>query len=378
MSEITRTYIEGNTYPVKDQLKQLGCKWDGDRRAWYAPTAEIATAARAIVGPHPLYNSPPPADLGTVDPVALATKFGRQAIAGATVKSFTGYGKPAAANGRIVKSKTARYVQVAHTNPRYFSRDMLEDFDMFGDEPGHQYQWDGVEVEPNDAERAADQTAADAQEARKRAVATLKAAAERVRDQGEYPTGKVSLPFDRGTERIAAEKDSNWSGPRVNFIVTPEWIWLVRDNGADGDDWSCNNVSGAIAHRLPFDAALADEIRAAAKLLGYKIEVEKGEPARTKIETEHGSVYQYGHDSTVVRIDWKPAEPVHGHSELTDGRMMTVKGEEVIGFRETIKVGKKKDMICARITGRPELVELIQLAEQLKAELVAHYGEEND
>lgn len=30
-----RSYIVGNTYPVKDALKAAGAHWDGDRRAWW-------------------------------------------------------------------------------------------------------------------------------------------------------------------------------------------------------------------------------------------------------------------------------------------------------------------------------------------------------
>lgn len=29
------TYITGNTYPVKEILKSLGCRWDGQKKAWY-------------------------------------------------------------------------------------------------------------------------------------------------------------------------------------------------------------------------------------------------------------------------------------------------------------------------------------------------------
>lgn len=48
MSEITvekegrRHYIVGNTYPIKDALRDAGCRWDGDRKAWWTGKAEIA------------------------------------------------------------------------------------------------------------------------------------------------------------------------------------------------------------------------------------------------------------------------------------------------------------------------------------------------
>lgn len=165
-----KVYIEGNTYPVKEQLKAAGCRWDKDRRAWYAESEEVATKARAIVPATPLFNSPPPQDLGTADPVELAAKFGRRAVQGAKVVSFSVYGMGKGDNGkdngsiRVVRGK--RYVQVARSARRYYSRDMLEDFDMFSAEPGGGYQWDGVEVEATADESAADNSQAAAKKAK--------------------------------------------------------------------------------------------------------------------------------------------------------------------------------------------------------------------
>jgi hypothetical protein len=40
--------ITGNTFPVKDQLKELGAKWDADAKGWRVP-ADKAAEARALV-----------------------------------------------------------------------------------------------------------------------------------------------------------------------------------------------------------------------------------------------------------------------------------------------------------------------------------------
>jgi hypothetical protein len=40
--------ITGNTYPVRDRLRQLGGRWDPDRRAWMVPS-DRAEEARSIV-----------------------------------------------------------------------------------------------------------------------------------------------------------------------------------------------------------------------------------------------------------------------------------------------------------------------------------------
>lgn len=44
--------ITGNTYPVKDQIKALGGRWNADLKAWMVP-AEKADEARRIVAGAP-------------------------------------------------------------------------------------------------------------------------------------------------------------------------------------------------------------------------------------------------------------------------------------------------------------------------------------
>lgn len=385
MANVTKFFVEGNTYPVKEQLKALGCRWDGDRRAWYAETQEVADKAKAIVKPKPLYNSPPPQDLGTVDPVELAAKFGRKAVDGAKVTSQMGYGKEPSPLGTVVhfKQQGIRRVKVANGKPRYFSRDMLEDFDMFSDEPGWQYQWDGVEVEPTAEELAEDQVVRDAADRVTAAKLDIQTAKKAIRE-GEKPEGTGASPeAEVGAIRVNIGEGQTIYGGGEWFVITSTHIWHVTNNGSDGGDWSYNNVrtggAGAIGFRVPFDAELAAKIRAAAKLLGYAERTNKGEPARTRIATEHGVAYQSSNNGTrAVVIDWTPSEPIGGHAKLSGGERKTVDGEDVVQFWQQVKKGKKTAYICPRIAGRPELAELVELAAQLKAELDAHFGEEED
>lgn len=44
--------ITGNTYPVKDQLKALGARWNGEVKAWMV-APEKAAEARALVASAP-------------------------------------------------------------------------------------------------------------------------------------------------------------------------------------------------------------------------------------------------------------------------------------------------------------------------------------
>lgn len=50
--------ISGNTYPVKDQLRALGGRWDADRKAWMVPEAAAAKAQALVAGtPKPAARS---------------------------------------------------------------------------------------------------------------------------------------------------------------------------------------------------------------------------------------------------------------------------------------------------------------------------------
>lgn len=37
-----RYYLRGNTFPIKEQLRSAGCKWDPNERAWWTGKKEIA------------------------------------------------------------------------------------------------------------------------------------------------------------------------------------------------------------------------------------------------------------------------------------------------------------------------------------------------
>jgi hypothetical protein len=65
--------ITGNTYPVKDDLKGLGAKWDAAAKGWRVP-ADKADAARALVaGATPKAPARP---TGTARPAGAARRPG--------------------------------------------------------------------------------------------------------------------------------------------------------------------------------------------------------------------------------------------------------------------------------------------------------------
>ena len=80
--------------------------------------------------------------------------------------------------------------------------------------------------------------------------------AEQIRREGERPEG------DHVPEGEHVLDSSNIYGGGDWFVIGADWIWHVRNNGMDGDDWSQNNVrtggAGAIGWRIPFDAQIAE------------------------------------------------------------------------------------------------------------------------
>ncbi len=46
-----RHYLRGNTYPVKDRLRDAGCKWDSDAKCWYTGKRELALRLLSELAP---------------------------------------------------------------------------------------------------------------------------------------------------------------------------------------------------------------------------------------------------------------------------------------------------------------------------------------
>lgn len=80
--EGARIYVTGDTYAVKDQLKDLGCHWDSQRKGWWIGAAkanEIETFVEENGGglEQPPVVAPPQATDPTEDNVSDNTAYGR-------------------------------------------------------------------------------------------------------------------------------------------------------------------------------------------------------------------------------------------------------------------------------------------------------------
>lgn len=137
-----------------------------------------------------------------------------------------------------------------------------------GDEQGYIYSAvcraaTQEEAAPEIARRAAIQ-------ARQQALCTLRIEHERIMAEGEYPRARHEDggPYRPDGETIPLGKGQDIYGGGEWFIIGPKWLWAVRNNGADGDDWALNNVhtggAGAIGKRVPATPELAERLRALA------------------------------------------------------------------------------------------------------------------
>jgi hypothetical protein len=105
---------------------------------------------------------------------------------------------------------------------------------------------------------------------------------EKAFENAEYPDPEKEAPgeaaqFRPGYEKMRVEGEviqhptnpENVYGGGEWWVIQKEWIWYIRNNGFDGDDWGRNNVqtggAGAIGVRVPFSEELAAQIRSLKK-----------------------------------------------------------------------------------------------------------------
>lgn len=116
-----------------------------------------------------------------------------------------------------------------------------------------------AEVEDLDTKEAARKTADEKQAA---ARTTLREIA------GRMPVAEGLHSFPTGERFLDT---LNIYGDGECWVINQDDIWYIRNNGADGDDWSTNNIrtggAGAIGYRMPYDAVIAQKVRQAAVTL---------------------------------------------------------------------------------------------------------------
>ena len=169
--------------------------------------------------------------------------------------------------GVLAECRIPEYLYVLTSGSRYYREEGMS-FGV-GDDRGYTYH---ATCRPaTDGEAAPLVTARVAREANNTRIAELREFY--LNFGGEYPEGTDNIPEG---DMVPIGKGQNLYGGGAWFVIGPEKIWYVRNNGADGDDWSRNNVrtggAGAIGKYRPYSDALRDEIL---RLTGYDLAGEK-------------------------------------------------------------------------------------------------------
>lgn len=270
-AEVRRRASEGlavrhtATYEVRGKLKELGCIWARNERAWLAPDAETLTEAMELCNSY----SPP----GLAEQVAAlgrdfigetsATRelHGRHSI-GDIIEfgehnPFDRFGDAGAERRFVVESVGSGY---------YHSEDDCEDHDCFCGHYGMRYTTQLREVSLTDDERQVVEQREQRRAGRQR-VGVLFTDIER---DGEWPEGDHLPAGDQFFGSRSIYGGGTWIVVGDGSDDQP-WIWAVSNNGGDGDNWGRNNVrtggAGAIGHRVPWTAELDAELRELAAIV---------------------------------------------------------------------------------------------------------------
>ena len=202
-----------------------------------------------------------------------ATASKPQAAAAETgiIKSFSRRYKDAGpVPGDTFRSVDGRVLTVVSVRSRYISRNECEDQDdfTFGGDPYYVFNASCRMATPEEAAPVVERE--EKAQAEKQAQTRVTEIKRQIQDTGERPEGPVILRGDELMSTRSIYGGGDW------FQIDSTHIWYVRNNGADGDNWSNNNIqtggAGAIGWRIPLDEALATELRTLAETLkGVKL-----------------------------------------------------------------------------------------------------------
>ncbi len=134
-------------------------------------------------------------------------------------------------------------------------------------------EWDGTsgayyyyreataeEIRQLEQREAVEKADADAQRARRNAIAALK---KRIETEGTTPRNEDGSQITIGGTRYLDTQNIYGSGDW--FEVTDSAIWYVMNRGMDGDYWAANNVrtggAGGIGSFIPYDPAIHEQLK---------------------------------------------------------------------------------------------------------------------
>lgn len=177
------------------------------------------------------------------------------------IERSSGYGGEPFEVGEILRdSKTGNVVAVLSVKSTYFKADGLS-FGV-GDDSGYIYSAKVRPATENELNEFINKEKKQAETIGKRkdALSILEKIKNDIQADGIRPED-LSSP-DKDGYRLADTQ--NIYGGGSWFVITPDKIWFVRNNGADGDNWSQNNVqtggAGGIGWYIPYNKDIHDKI----------------------------------------------------------------------------------------------------------------------
>lgn len=176
----------------------------------------------------------------------------------------SGYGCRGWTKGQVIRNSARRieagepeFLFILSASSQYYGEEGMS-FGV-GDEEGYVYY--AAAREATDDEAASIRGRIAERKEAERKIKALAELAKKIRDEGESPEG-MNEPEGR---RVNIGQGRTIYGGGEWFIVGPQFVWYVRNNGMDGDDWSRNNVrtggAGAIGWRVPTTPELIEFFR---------------------------------------------------------------------------------------------------------------------
>lgn len=133
-----------------------------------------------------------------------------------------------------------------------------------GEKVGYAYYRMATEAETAELE-AREAEARSRAKTKASALKTERALAERIRSAGERPS-EASWP--EGETLLELNAHLRIYGGGVTWLLTSDGrLWRIEGNGADGDDWSANNLPGAIGWCVRAEEPMVSDLRKIAEVI---------------------------------------------------------------------------------------------------------------
>lgn len=316
-AEATREASEGRTwlrvpYADKDHAKKHGARFDGDRKQWYVIGKDVPEALEQYL----------PDDSGGGRPNDKRPGNGQpeQKEAGQyTISNGSGYGGSPYKIGETIRSNRKdlpEYVTVIRASQRYYGEDGMS-FGV-GDDSGYVYT--ATVREATREEAAPVRAREEAKKARKQAKEMLLSIAREIRENGDRPELQGA---PAGVRIDMPGNPENIHGGGEWFVIGQDRVWHVRNNGADGDDWSANNIrtggAGAIGFAIPFDRGLAGRLVGALEAAGADIP----QAARKLTEGESGPRESRAEEQQTKALPESERANIEGELAASIGELQT-------------------------------------------------------